>query len=165
MLGRLSAWWRSRGRCIYSYHDGHRRRYVDPVVVHRALRASAGAKWEEYLETLASSSPMPGVSGALLAEFRRRQDEAVAAVVKAARAAFGVQAVDANARGLSEAETIALVADYFNFLGGLASEGEGPFGWTLPPPVSPSTPAGCPIGPSSPSGSNESASPEPAPPG
>ena len=153
MIGRLIAWWRSRGRRIYSYWDGRRRRWADPIEIHSRLEEAAGGSWEKLLTTIGAAPP-PGAGQASRAQRAKEQQDAITKLVAAARKAFGASPLDDKAQGLTEAETVALVADYFQWLGGVADEA-GPF-VTSNPPASQSESENLATAPSSASGGSES---------
>lgn len=138
ILSRLFRWLtggRAATRAIFSYHDGTRQRRADPLVIGRKLEESC----PDYLDCLATLAdevvPIPPspVADSLQSQHADAERKLLAAV----RCAFDVQPLTDDA-GLSEAETVLLLAGFLEFMGGLAKDAR-PFA-TLPSRASPSMP-------------------------
>lgn len=152
MLGFLRRWWsRDHQREIFTYSDGRTQRRADPIVVGRALE-EARPDYLETLNTLYSEIPaeLLAKAGPVVNENLRKQKEAaIATLVKAADAAFGLTPLD-DSGGLTEAERLRVLVDYLVFMQRLADAAR-PFS-TSQPRASPSPPPDSPTEPSAASG-------------
>jgi hypothetical protein len=112
---------RARGRLIFRYHDGMRKRRADPIVIDRALKAAC-----PDLDSLTVLlKPLPADLPGGLPEMFRKQAEAnaekaLATIVAAVRAAFGVKPLGDDGSGLTEGECLDLLADFREFVNDLA---------------------------------------------
>lgn len=121
-LGSLARWLANRRRRVFGFHDGSRRRWVDPVRVHSALE-EACPDFPTLLQLLLDD---PGMvpSGPVRDSLTAGQKDAAKKLVAGIRSAFGVKPlsdVDGSISGLTEPETVRLLMD---FLGWLASAAE-----------------------------------------
>jgi len=133
MLGLFRRLWpRDRSRLIFSFHDGTRTRRADPLAAGGALEREC-PKYAELLELAVDDAPT--VPGPAADDVARQKGEAIAELVRATRAAFGVRPLDEEG-GLTEAETLNLFREFLVFLARLA-DAAGPFD-NSPPPASPS---------------------------
>jgi len=95
-------WWRrwraNRGRSIFTFWDGSQKRVVDPLTVWRALRADKNFDPERDLEGI-----------------RQDDEESLMVTLAAVRGAFSVRSFENG--GLTEAETLALLAAFVSYIG------------------------------------------------
>lgn len=120
----LDAWsrWQANRRKIFFYRVGRTRRRVDPLAVNLRLE-TADRGWEKKLEVIGHRVPdLAGEELKRLAEESRK--EAIADVVKAARAAFDLPELDNDGHGATDAEVIGVLAAYVRFMMGLAASAQ-----------------------------------------
>jgi hypothetical protein len=118
----LSLFRRRSPRLIFEFHDGTRRRWVDPVVAWQELTDRCGCDPAELILKLSDKSP---AFGGLAESMNRAKDDAAAKLSDAVCAAFGVEPLsDASGKpvGLTRPERVALVGRLASYLGGLAAE-------------------------------------------
>jgi hypothetical protein len=120
MFGFLVRRWAARRRRIFPFNDGTRKRWADPVRVYTLL-TDACPDYAALLATVAGASrePLPGAIAASVEADRKAATEKLLSVT---RAVFGVEPfTDAGGaiRGLTDAETVALLADYLAYMNGL----------------------------------------------
>lgn len=100
-------------RRIFVFWDGSAWQRADPLTVGRALE-KACPKYEEHLRTLAGTkAKLP--PGPLADDLKAQQDAATAEIVAATRTAFGIEPLSSD-KGLTEAETIHVLASYLRFM-------------------------------------------------
>ena len=125
----------ARKRAIFHYHDGGRDRYADPLVVEAALERAAGKEdWQAQILTVRNlHKPLPGpVSDAVVAERKEARKRETGKLLEWCREAFGIEPLTPGGKGLTEAETIAVLTDYLFFVRGLA-EAARPLADSSPP--------------------------------
>lgn len=120
-LHRIRRYFRERSRNIFHFHDGSKQRRGDPIMI--------GTKLEEvcpdYIELLemigkdATKAPVGAVRDDLITQKR----EASVKLAEASRQAFGVKPLT-DTEGLTQAECIHLLTDYFLFMERLARDAE-----------------------------------------
>lgn len=110
-------------RHIFRYWAGEadRWRFGDPVVIGRALEAAC-PDYADHLATIAAPAKLP--PGPLLDELKAKRAAATSSLVSACRKAFGVEPLT-DGGGLTEAETLGVLADYLRFMAA-AAEAAGP---------------------------------------
>ncbi len=95
-------------RGLFQFHDGRRRRKVDPLDVTRRLFDAKDFDWDETPKLLQTGlAPI--------------QLEAFGAIAKAVRAAFDLPTVDRG--GLTETECLELLARFRDYLGDVKKNG------------------------------------------
>ena len=141
-------WSRDHKRRIFTYWDGSAWQRADPLVLGRQLEESC-PDYVDQLTTLTHEPPITIEAGPVLDDLNRKKAAALTALVSGTRAAFGIQPLGARL-GLTEAETVHLLAAYLAFMGGLADLAR-PF-VISPPPASASTPPDSPTPSSAASG-------------
>ena len=105
-----------RSRQIFSYFDGSTTRRADPLEVGVKLD-QACPKWNDHLKTLAAPDcPMPGP---VLDDQRSSKRAATAALTQAVREVCGIKPFT-DSEGLTQAETISLLASYLEYMGTLS---------------------------------------------
>lgn len=107
-------------REIFAFHDGDRRRWVDPMAVHQVLDGK-GSNWQGLLAELSVEHAMDGaeLSPGLQAEMGKAP-QIVSELAGLVRAAFGVKALgtraDGRPEGLTDLECLDLLTDYLVWL-------------------------------------------------
>lgn len=139
-LTRIRRWWRDRARAIFSYHDGVRTRYADPVEIGTALELAL-PNYQSLLDTLASkTADLP--PGPLRAEMQTQQHDAIKKLAAAARTVFALPKLDsATGWGATESQAVQVVMQYFVFMEGLARDAELFREWPLRESASPAASA------------------------
>ena len=110
MLNWFRRWKNNRNRAIFSFWDGAKQRVIDPLTAWRALRAHPDFDPERDIEGI-----------------RQDDEQALSHTLAAVREAFGVKAFADG--GLTEAETLALLAEFMAYIGAVKKN-------TSPPPIS-----------------------------
>lgn len=134
---------RSRRRAIFKFHDGTRTRYADPAAAWAVFERECGEEWPRLVATLATVPP-PQPEGAadvsvVVADFRRKQQDAADRLAAAACIALGVAPLDPlTAAGLTRAERVVLASELLEFVAGLA---EGVKSKSSSPPPTGASPA------------------------
>jgi hypothetical protein len=126
-------------RNIFEFHDGTKDREVDPLEVGSVLEAEC-PEYLELAETLVSEPAIKLPPGGLTESVGNQKVEANQKLLAVTRKMFGVKpfsSVDGKRSGLTQEETLALLASFMKFMGGLADEAR-PF-VSSPPPGTPST--------------------------
>ena len=121
-LRRLWSRDQSPARLVFEYHDGTRSRRADPLAAVAALEA-ADPKFAEHLAEL-DDSDKPGVAlppGAVADEVKAGRKEAVAKLLEATRAAFGLKPLD-DTGGLTEAETMQVLMAFLLWMQAAAAD-------------------------------------------
>lgn len=106
-------------RRIFTFWDGEQHRSIDPLPAWRAFQTAMGADPETALRTLYKRK-VPGLVGALLTRYLAEKEAAAIKVANAACAAFEIAPLGPDGTGLTEAERIALVREFVEFMLGLA---------------------------------------------
>lgn len=111
-------------REIFSYRDGTRQRWADPLVIQRELDKQGGPNWSAL--SLVVTVPAGEMFSKMPAEAQvqavKESNEATDELAKLARAVFGCQALsDANGKpeGLTDSECLMLLARFIAFLADL----------------------------------------------
>lgn len=100
-------------RAIFSYHDGTRQRFADPIAVMRAMLSHPTLVLDQHLKELAS-------------EDMRLQSDASAIVSQATREIFGLEPwSESNLEALTEMEVLDVLTDFVLFTDGLKKNGNG----------------------------------------
>ncbi len=120
-LGRLGRWWANRGRVLFRYDGGDRRRVGDPLRLATQLEAAC----PDYLERLellnqAADSVPPGP---MRADLVVQQRAAAAALVAAGRVVFELPG-DERTGGLGDGEVLRVLTRFFLFMEGLADDAQ-----------------------------------------
>lgn len=106
-------------RDIFVFHDGTGWRRADPIAVGRRIE-DACPGFEDHLRTLATQTKdLP--PGPVRDDLKAGQRRATQELVKATRAAFGVRELT-EAEGLTEAETVALLTAFLNWMAAAAGD-------------------------------------------
>ncbi len=116
-LSKLSRWWRDRGRAIYTYHDGTRRRRADPVKVHDSLEAQLPGYADGMLLLKKDSAKIP--PGPIRDDLITQQRAMATALAGAARVAFDMKPLG-DKDGVTDGEAIRVLIEYFLFMEDLA---------------------------------------------
>ncbi len=119
-------WSRDQSRHVFTYHDGTRQRRADPLAAVAALEAT-DPKFAEHLAEL-DAKEKPDVAlppGVVADEVQAGRKEAVAKLLEATRAAFGLKPLD-DTGGLTEAETMGVLAAFIFWMA-KAAEDARPF--------------------------------------
>jgi hypothetical protein len=152
MLGWFRRLWSRDQRLLFSFHDGNRGRWADPIATAAAIE-DACPDWAEKCAVV-RDDPEGTPAGGVRDDFRRQQKDARADLLKVTRAAFGLEPfsdADGVKRGLPEAETVALLHRFLAWFFA-AAEDARPF------ETSPRPGAGCrPDSPTAPSAASGSA--------
>jgi len=124
-LASASRWFsrREANRDIFRFWDGHKVRGVDPLRAYRAMLAHPEFDWELH----------PTLIDQMDSDNAGQRNIAIAAsevTIRAIRDVFGIRAWSNKSRGLTEAETIALLVSFVEFLVGVKKNGN-------PTPISP----------------------------
>lgn len=122
-LTRLRRWWRDRSRNIFSYDDGVRIRYADPVAVGNDLEAAL-PDYQSLLGVLAQkTAEIP--PGPMRTDLVQQQRDAIKKLSTAARTVFNLPKLDDQTGwGATDAHAIAVITEYFMFMEGLARKAE-----------------------------------------
>lgn len=135
---------RRETRKIFAFHDGKRRRWIDPLVVVRDLDRLGGKEWGSLFTV--ASVPLGDLFGKMPAEAQaiatREANDATAELAALVRNVFKVSPLDdtgCRPDGLTEAECLNLLAEFIAFLSNLAEEARPTV--SLPLPFQESRPA------------------------
>lgn len=127
MFSAIGRWWGNRDRSIYRFHDGTRRRSIDPLVAYRATFSHPGFSWDTTMATL-NATRIPGDEGHVA-----RKLEMFAAAADCARAVFRIPPFEAG--GLTERECAQLLLDFEFYVAEVKKNGSPQP--TSPPSVEP----------------------------
>ncbi|HYE79571.1 MAG TPA: hypothetical protein VEI97_16410 [bacterium] len=118
---RVLGWFRPHPRDIFPYWDGTRRRYADPIAVHRAMEEK-DKDWHGLLSALVTAQQMEGradLSPAIRAQMGD-QTGIVGELAELVRKAFGVAPLGADRRGrpagLTDLECLDLMTGFLTWL-------------------------------------------------
>lgn len=120
-LGRIAKYYRDRARSIFHYYDGTKWQRADPVVI--------GTKLDEvcpkYLDLLATvqMKPSDAPPGPVRDSVVTQRRDAALKLADAARTVFGLVPLSGRV-GVTTAECVDVIADYFMFMEGLATEAQ-----------------------------------------
>lgn len=116
----MRAWWRNRGRAIFRFWDGERKRSIDPMVVYRRLNDHPRFDWDsdpKLFENIGDERPL----------IRQAAENAIQKCVEATRDAFEVRAFDGiGGGGLTEVETMSLFESFCGYMGVLKKNTDQP---------------------------------------
>jgi hypothetical protein len=100
-------------RLIFKYHDGSKERSADPMLVFRAMLAHPTFELEKHIDELIADDP-------------HIQSEASKLAVQATRDILGIKAwSEDNPDGLTELDTLAVLASFVAFTEQLKKNGRG----------------------------------------
>lgn len=119
-LARISNWWANRGRAIYGYRDGVRWRWVDPLVVLRRLEEELSEDWISVLRQARATRTEEGASPYQAAAQGATREVAAKQVQSAADKIFELVPLSPAGHGLTEAQRMAVLIGFVNYMGGLA---------------------------------------------
>jgi hypothetical protein len=104
---------KTREREIFKYHDGERERAADPVAIMRAMANHPTLDLQQNVQEMQ-------------AEDLKVQTSATVVAVNATREIFGVKPwSEENPDGLTEMETLDLLAEFVNYSAELKKNGSG----------------------------------------
>ena len=118
-FNRLRRWAYNQQRLIFKFWDGDRVRYADPVLVGAALEA-AEPEYADLLVTVTRDLSM--LPAAVADDARQKRDRAVERLAAAACKALGVKPLAPDGTGVTQAEAVNLVTDYFLYMEELARD-------------------------------------------
>jgi hypothetical protein len=114
---RVRRWWSDRGRNIYVYYDGTRRRRADPIAISDRLTREC-PEYADLVQTLARKLDEAPV-GPVRADLLKQKNTAASKLAETAKSVFGLDPLD-DEKGVTDSEALNVLVEYFLFMEDIA---------------------------------------------